>query len=114
LSDASVAVGKALAQAAFATLPFLAGEKLFGVAYQTPVLLRSLGARLRLGITQVVWEDLLAARPAWLAYNDGNSLRTLIDIEAAEVALRPYLPFINHSSSRRNTVSSHNLKRLIA
>lgn len=115
VTAASVAVGQALADAAFATFPFLLGEKLFGVVYQEPVLLRSLGARRRLGITQTAWTDLLAAGPAWMVYCDGNTMRTLIDIAAAEAALLPHLPFVTHSElATEYSLSNHELSRLVA
>ncbi|MFD1941713.1 TniQ family protein [Paradevosia shaoguanensis] len=114
-TSASAAAGEALAAAAFATFPFLIGDRLFGVRYDAPVLLRSHGARQHLGVTLRIWRDLLAARPSWVVYSDGNGMRTLIDIKAAEAALRPHLPLVAHSVlATEYALSNTQLARLVA
>lgn len=111
----SQAVGKALATAAFATFPFPVGETVFGVVYEKPILLRSRAARHGLGIPREVWKDLLADGPPWVVYSNGNTLRTLIDIEAAEAALRPHLPLVTFAAlSKEYGLSNHELPRLLA
>ena len=110
----SVAVGEALAAAAFATFPFLTGGRLFGVLYDAPVLLRSHGARQHFGVTLRIWRDLLAAHPSWVVYSDGNGMRTLIDVKAAEAALGPHLPFVAHSVlATEYALSNHKFRRLV-
>lgn len=86
-------VAEAIAKAAFATFPFAAGEGQLGVICEEPILMRSDGARLKLGIGIPIWRLFLKAKPSWIVFDDGDPSRTLVDIAAARAYFAGKLPF---------------------
>lgn len=109
------AAARLIAEAAFATFPFAVGEKLFDVACERSVVIRSGGAREKLGISVTIWNAIVASNPSFVIYNGNNPHRVLIDLDEAASFFNGYVPFTSLRRAKAELgLTSSQVERFVA